>query len=190
MQLGGRFLTEDDLKNFGFRSLGRDVKIHERASIYGLENISLGNHVRIDDFSVIVATGPLEIGSYVHIPNFCFLGSRFGIILEDHATLAQGVKIFSSSDDYSGEKLTNPTVPREFTGGKQGKVHLRKHVIIGAGSVILPGCTLGEGVAVGALSLVKDDLPPWGVYAGVPARLIKERKKDLLELEAKLSTRD
>lgn len=186
MRLGGRFLTEDDLRDEGFRRLGRNVKIHERASIYGLENISIGNNVRIDDFTVIIATGPLDVGSYVHIPNFCFLGSRYGIALDDFVTLAPGVKVFSSADDYSGEKMTNPTVPRGFTGGKQGRVQLGRHVIIGASSVILPGCTIGEGAAIGACSLVKNDLPPWGMYAGIPARFLKERKRDLLQLEKEL----
>jgi acetyltransferase-like isoleucine patch superfamily enzyme len=187
MQLGGCFLTEEDLGDVGFRKLGRNVKINERASIYGLENISIGSNVRIDDFAIIVATGPLDIGSYVHIAGFCFLGSKYGIVLEDYAGLAHGAKIYSASDDYSGEKMTNPTVPREFTGGKQGKVTLCRHVIIGAGSVVLPGCTLGEGVAVGACSVVKEDLLPWGVYAGIPVRFIGERKKDLLKLEQELS---
>jgi len=187
MQLGGRFRTEEELRDADFCTLGRNVKIHERASIYGVENISIGSNVRIDDFAIIVATGPLKIGCYVHIASFCFLGSRYGIVLDDFAGLATGVKIFSASDDYSGEKMTNPTVPREFTGGKEGKVTLCRHVIIGAGSIVLPGCTLGEGVAVGACSLVKQDLPPWGVYAGVPVRFIRERKKDLLKLEQDLA---
>jgi galactoside O-acetyltransferase len=62
-------------------------------------------------------------------------------------------------------------------------VFLGRHVIVGSGSVILPGVTLEDGVAVGALSLVTKDCEAFGVYAGNPARRIKERKRDLLELE-------
>jgi galactoside O-acetyltransferase len=186
MQLGGKYLTGSDLTKAGFRRLGHHVKIHDRASIYGTENISLGNNVRIDDFTIIIATGPVEIGDYVSIPNFCFLGAKQGLVMEDFVTLAPGVKIFTSSDDYSGARLTGPIVPQQFTGGKAGKVHLRKHVIAGAGSVILPGCTLGEGCSIGALSLVVNDLEPWGVYAGIPVKRLKDRKKDLLALEKQL----
>jgi galactoside O-acetyltransferase len=54
---------------------------------------------------------------------------------------------------------------------------------VGSGSVLLPGVAVGEGCAIGALSLVKDELPAWTICAGMPARPIKERRKDLLRLE-------
>ena len=54
---------------------------------------------------------------------------------------------------------------------------------IGSGSVVLPGLTLEDGVAVGALSLVKNDCEAFGIYAGNPARRVRERKHDLLDLE-------
>ena len=184
MNLGDTYYPESTLRAAGFRRLGANVKVHARASIYATENISLGDNVRIDDFAIIIATGQVEIGNQVSIPNFCFLGGRNGIILEDFVTLAPGVKLFTASDDYLGDKMTGPTLPAEFTGGKCGPVVLRRHSIVGAGSVILPGCTLGEGCAVGALSLVVRDLEPWGVYAGIPAGRIKERRRNLLRLEA------
>ena len=43
--------------------------------------------------------------------------------------------------------------------------------------------TLGEGCAIGSMSLVMKDVDPWSIYVGVPAKKIKERKKNLLELE-------
>jgi len=184
MILGDTYYPDSTLQAAGFRRLGHDVKVHARASIYGTENISLGDNVRIDDFAIIIATGKVEIGAHVSIPNFCFLGGRNGIILEDFVTLAPGVKIFTASDDYFGDKMTGPTLPPEFTGGKSGPVVVRRHSIVGAGSVILPGCTLGEGCAVGALSLVVRDLEPWSVYAGIPARRMKERRRNLLRMEA------
>ena len=184
MKLGEPHFSEAVLGAAGFRHVGKNVRIHARASIYGTRNITLGDNVRIDDFAVIIATQPVEIGSNVSIPNFCFLGARHGIVLEDFVTLAPGVKIFTSSDDYLGDKMTGPTLPAEFTGGKSGPVTVRRHTIIGAGSVILPGCTLGEGCAVGALSLVSRSLEPWGVYAGIPVKRIKERRRNLLRLEA------
>jgi acetyltransferase-like isoleucine patch superfamily enzyme len=184
MRLGGKYLTEIDLHKAGFKQLGRNVRVHERASIYGVENVSLGDHARIDDFSIIIATGEVIIGRHVSIPNFCFVGGKYGVVMEDFVTLAPGVKIFSSSDDYSGEFLTGPTLPQRFTGGRQGRVTLRRHVILGAGSVVLPGCTLHQGAAVGALSLVTADLEPWGVYAGIPVRRLKDRKRELLQQAA------
>jgi galactoside O-acetyltransferase len=60
---------------------------------------------------------------------------------------------------------------------------LKRHVIIGAGTTILPGCVLGEGASVGAMSMVTKSLDPWGVYFGIPVRRLKARKKKLLDLE-------
>ncbi|EOS48748.1 hypothetical protein C810_00250 [Lachnospiraceae bacterium A2] len=46
-----------------------------------------------------------------------------------------------------------------------------------------PGVSLGEGSAVGAMSLVKESVEPWTVAAGIPAKPIKPRGKRILELE-------
>jgi len=135
---------------------------------------------------VITALGRVVIGSYIHIANFCYFGARHGIVVEDFVNVSHGTKILSASDDFSGLKLIGPTVPKEFTGGTFGKVTLKKHVVIGVCSVVLPGCTIGEGCALGAFSLVDRSLEPWGFYVGIPVRRIKERKKDLLLLEKQL----
>ena len=108
-------------------------------------------------------------------------------MLGDFCNLSSRVSIYSSSDDYSGQTLTNPTVPDEFKNVTHAPVRLGRHVIVGSGSVILPGVSIGQGVAIGALSLVKQDCDEFGIYAGNPARRIKERSRALLELEAKLN---
>lgn len=184
--LGGKYFSREELLAAGFRSVGREVKVHDRASLYGVENISLGDFARIDDFAVVIATGPVSIGAHVSIHNHCILVGKNGLLLEDFTTLAPGVKLFSSSDDYGGAYLTGPTIPREFTQSTGGEIVLGRHTIIGAGSVVLPGCVLGEGCSVGALSLVKDSLESWTMYAGVPVRRLRERKRDLLELERRM----
>lgn len=185
--LGGEYYSEKELQSFGFKRIGSNVKIHSRASIYDLENIEIGDNVRIDDFTVIIATGPLRIGSYVSIHNFCFLGSKWGLEIGSYVTFAPGVKIFTSSDDYHGHHLTGVTVPATMTGGDRGLVRIEDHVLIGAGSVILPNCTLSEGCSIGALSLVKSSLEPWGIYAGVPANRLKDRNRGLLQFAKTLN---
>jgi galactoside O-acetyltransferase len=93
------------------------------------------------------------------------------------------VSLYSSSDDYTGVHLTNPTVPPAYTGVKHADVRLGRHAIVGAGSVILPGVILGEGVAIGALSLVNRSCEPFGIFAGTPARRVGDRSRQLLEAE-------
>ncbi len=176
------YYSEAQLDSLGFKAIGNNVKISDKACIYDCENIEIGEHSRIDDFCII--SGNVVIGSYCHITPMCLIaGGLPGVVLSDFCTLAYGVKVFSQSDDYSGETLVNSMVPREYKNEQFEKVVLGKHVVIGANSTILPGVTIAEGCSVGAMSLVNGNTDCWGIYVGTPARRIKERKKDLLILE-------
>lgn len=174
-----------ELRDMGFAYVGENVKIAKTCTIPGsLSNIHLGNNVRVDGYTTIV--GNIRLGNYIHIGAYCLLSGGDGIVLNDFCGLSNGVKLYSRSDDYSGNFLTNPTVPEKYLGIKRGKISLERHVILGANAIILPSVTVGEGCSVGAQSLVKKDLDAWGVYVGCPVRRIGVRKKKLLELEAEL----
>jgi len=180
-------LSREILEKMGFASIGQNVNISARASFYNTANISLGNNVRIDDFCILSAgTGGIFLGDYIHIAVYSSLMGTGKITLLDFCNLSSRVSIYSSNDDYTGAKMTNPTVPARFTGVIHADVTLEKHVIIGTGSVILPGVTLHEGVAIGALSLVNNNCEAFGIYAGTPAKLIGNRKNNLLELEKEM----
>lgn len=177
-------LSRDSIEKLGFSSVGQGVMISDRASFYNCNNIKIGNNVRIDDFCVLAAgSGSIEIGNYVHIAVGCTLIGAGKITLSDFSGLSSRVSLYSSSDDYSGATMTNPTVPSKYTSVKHANIFLGRHVIIGSSSIVLPGVRLEEGVAVGALSLVNRDCKAFGIYSGNPAQRVKERKKDLLKLE-------
>lgn len=177
------YLTTEQLRAMGFHSVGKNVKVSDKASIYNPDTIELGDFSRIDDFCVL--SGKISIGRYCHITPMCLVaGGSPGITLADFCTLAYGVKIFSQSDDYSGKTMVNSLVPKKFKNEHLAKVVMERQVIVGAGSIIFPGVTIGEGCSVGAMTLVNKSTQPWGIYAGNPARRIKDRKQDLLELEA------
>jgi galactoside O-acetyltransferase len=181
------FYSAEELQTLGLASIGEDVRISRKTSIYNPGRISIGSHVRIDDFCVLSAgERGIEIGDYIHIAVYCSLIGAGTIRLNAFCNLSSRVSIYSSNDDYTGKYLTNPTVPTEFTGVFHSDVSVGKHVIIGSGCVVLPGIYLEDGVAVGALSLVTKNCEAFGIYGGVPARRIGERKRDLLELEKQL----
>ncbi|MGG1944707.1 acyltransferase [Trinickia sp. NRRL B-1857] len=185
------YWTESDLVSAGFPSLGRNIQIARNCTIVGAQNIYVGDDVRIDGPSVLsAASGHIRIGRYVHIGGMCFLAGAGGIDMEDFSGLSQGVRIYSASDDYSGDALTNPTVPRRYLNVTIARVRLGRHSIVGSGTVILPGCDIGEGASIGAMSLVKKSLAPWGIYGGTPARFIRKRSQRLLSLEAELMMRE
>ncbi len=176
------FYSEEELREIGFASIGNNVSISRKASIYTPERMNIGNNVRIDDFAVL--SGKITIGNHVHIAVYVALfGGSNGIILEDYAGISSNCVVYSETDDYSGEFMTNPTIPDPYRNVRGGQVVLKKHVLIGTGSSILPGVTIGEGTAVGSMSLVNRTLEPWGIYVGSPCRKIKERSRRLLEVE-------
>lgn len=181
---GADFLDQATLRSLGFASLGDGVLIHPTVVIIGLENLSIGHGSRIDPFTVITANGPISIGRDVHIGSGSFMAGAGGIEIGDFVGISQGVRIYSVTDDFSGGAMVGPTIPKAFTAVRKAKVVIGRHVALGTGTAVLPGAHLGEGCAVGGMSLVTRSLPPWGIYAGAPATLIKERRRDLLALEA------
>ena len=182
--LQSKYFSEIDLKDFGFKSIGKNVKISSDARIYGPENISIGNNVRIDDFAILSATiGTISIGNYVFIARNSHLSGFFGIEMHDFSSMAANTIIYSASDDYSGDHLTAQAIPQKYTSHIGGAVVIGKHVIIGSACSILGPSIIGDGCSVGAKTFVNKDLTPWGIYIGIPAKRLKERKKGLLELE-------
>lgn len=176
------YLNDIQLSKMGFKRLGKNVKISDRASIYNCELIEIGENSRIDDFCII--SGRVVIGSYSHITPMCLIAGGYpGVYLSDFCTLAYGVKVFAQSDDYSGATLVNSLIPKKYKNEIFGAVTIGRHSVIGAASVILPGVELAEGTSVGAMTLVNSNTSPWGVYVGIPARRLRDRLQDMLKLE-------
>lgn len=178
------FYSEEELAGLGLKKYGSHVLISRNAMLYMPELLEIGHDVRIDDFVTI--SGKVTLGSYIHLSQFVSLyGGTAGITIEDFSTISAKGIVYATSNDYSGESMTNPMVPQRYkTTDINAPVHLGRHVVVGCMSVILPGVTIGAGCAVGAMSLCKKDLKPFGIYAGCPAMRIKERSRRLLELEA------
>lgn len=172
------YLEASDLNALGFNSLGKNVLISSKASIYNPSKISIGDHVRIDDFCILSAgEGSIQIGKYVHIACYCCLIGDSPIILHDFSGLSSRVAVYSSTDDFSGEAMPHPTIPDKFRKVISKPVVLDKHVLVGTGSTLLPGVNLGEGVAVGAMSLVDKNCDPFWIYIGIPAKKLKKKKE-------------
>ena len=176
------YYSNEQLQKMGFKYIGNNVKISDKASIYNCEQIEISDNSRIDDFCVI--SGKIKIGRNVHIAPFCLVaGGEKGITLEDFSGLAYQVQVFTQSDDYSGKTLTNPTIPDKYKNEFKSKVIIGKHSIVGTASLIMPGVILAEGTSVGAMSLIRKNTESWSIYLGNPAKKIKSRKQNLLELE-------
>lgn len=173
------FYTEQELLNMGFKSIGKDCKISRKSSFYGCSHISIGDNVRIDDFCII--SGKVTLGSHIHISAYVALYGAEGIVFEDYTGISARSTIYSAMDDFSGDYLIGPIHPENSTHVTGGEVIVRKYTQIGANVLVFPSLTIGEGCVVGACSMVRKDLAPWGIYYGIPVSRMKERSKNLLE---------
>lgn len=171
------FMTRDEIDKIGFKFVGKDVLISRKTSFYSPENISIGDHSRIDDFSII--SGKVSIGSYVHISAYVGLFGSNGIVISDFCCVSIKTTILSATDDFSGESMFGSVVPMEYRNVQKGPVILRKYVLIGANCLIMPDLIIEEGVSLGAMSFVNKSLKEWAVYTGIPAKFLKNRKKNV-----------
>jgi galactoside O-acetyltransferase len=171
------------LKSLGVKIYGNHIQISKLARIYNPSKLILHDNIRIDDFTILSGRGNIEIGNYVHIGSQCSISSYSNIQFHNYSGISSGVRLFGSTDDYSGKFMTNPTVPPQFLGTTHGDIILHKHVIIGSGSIILPNTILAEGTAVGSLSMINKNTEAWKIYAGNPGKIIKNREKNCLDYE-------
>lgn len=178
------FYSNHEIQLLGFRRLGKNVLLSKLTSIYHPENISIDDNTRIDDFCILSAgEGGIHIGKHVHIACYSSLIGRGKITISDFANISSRVSIYSSNDDYSGNTMSNSTIPEIYKNVMHADVFIDRHVIISSNTVILPATNIHLGAVVGAFSFVKKDVPSFEVFAGVPAKFIKQRNNKLLEVE-------
>src|SRR5215210_7604523 len=119
----------------------------------------------------IAQLGLAAVGTGVAISDRCSIYGAASISIGDHVRI----------DDFAILTARQPVVIGSY-------VHISAFAFLsGPFGVVLPGVSFGEGAVVGALSLVKEPLAPWGIYGGVPARLIRLRNRNVEELAARLT---
>jgi dTDP-4-amino-4,6-dideoxy-D-glucose acyltransferase len=184
--------SDSELRDLGFASLGRNVRIDRRAALFGTDSIYLGSHVRIDCFAVVTA-GPsvVQIDSFTHIAAHAYIsGAQGGVHLGYGVGVSPFVAMYSAVEDYTSGSLVNPCVPVDLRTVSVGPVTIGRHAVIGSTSVLLHGVEIGEGAAVGALSLVSRRVRPFEVVHGNPIRRTGRRDQGkMLSLDAELRRR-
>jgi len=179
------FYSAEELKALNLKLYGDNVLISRKSSIYGADKITIGNNVRIDDFCILsVKYGEIIIGNFVQLTAYVSLyAGDSSIHLYDFVGIGTRTCVMATSDDYSGETMTNPMIPEKYKAVNSCPIIIKKHSIIGTGCTILPGVTIAEGCSFGAMTLINKNTEQWSIYVGIPAKKIKDRKRDLLILE-------
>jgi dTDP-4-amino-4,6-dideoxy-D-glucose acyltransferase len=166
--------------------LGRDVVISSNVDIRYPDSVMIRDHVAIDSY--FCCSTQLLIKNYVHIgPSVSIIGGKNAKCeIGNFSGMAAGCRIICTSDEYLGEGLICPFVPKKYQDKKiTGGVVLEAFVTLGTNVVVFPNVRLGEGSVVAAGSIVTKNTQPWTIYAGHSARPIGTRPKDKMLAYAK-----
>ncbi len=107
------------------------------------------------------------IGDYVRVD----IGHADMITLEDHVSIAAGVRLLCHQRDFSNYSVGDDYMNLGYI---VKPIVLKKGCLIGMESFVMPGVTIGEGAIVGAGSLVTKDIPAWSIATGRPAKVVKQ----------------
>jgi acetyltransferase-like isoleucine patch superfamily enzyme len=160
---------------------GENVIIGKTVRIRKPEECIIGDGTIIDDFAYI--SSAIEIGKNCHIASHVSISGGAGkLVIGDYSTISNHCSIHCASSDYASISLDLPSIPKQYQfGGVVNDVIIGKFVTIGAHSCILPGVVIPNEFACGAFSLLTEqEYKESGLYAGIPARLLKLRNRDEL----------
>ncbi len=152
-------------------SFGDNVTIHHYAMFKG--NITIGDNTTIKPYAIIKSSrsSTVEIGKNCRIMEFAVLICLGSLKIGDNVRISHHASIIGNTHKF---ERTDMPIWRQGLYSK-GAVTIGNDVLIGAGTQVLDGVTIGEGAVVGAGSVVTDDVAPYDIVAGVPARRIGKR---------------
>lgn len=171
------------LRNSRFITTGKRLKIEDHAEVQGKSNrgIILGDDVTIGRCAMIRPSGyylgewgeGLRIGNQSSIGAMCYVGCSGWIDIGNHVMIGPSVNLIAENHNHD----------RVAASMKEQGV-IRKGIVIeddcwiGTQSTILDGVRIGRGSIVAAGAVVTKDVPPYSVVGGVPAKVIKTRRRD------------
>jgi acetyltransferase-like isoleucine patch superfamily enzyme len=147
--------------------------ISPQASVQLSDRITLGRGTVVKPYAVIINhSGRIAIGAHCAISSFNHISTGDeDLVIGDHVRIAPNVTILGADRNVK---------QRDTLIVNQGRSHkstnIGHDVLIGAGAVILPGCSIGKGAVIGAGSVVTRDVAPYAIVAGSPARVIGQRE--------------
>lgn len=155
-----------------FRRLGAHCVFETGVLVFHPENIELGENVYVGHQAILKGyyKNSMIIGDGTWIGQQCFFHAAGGLEIGRNVGIGPGVRIITSVHTEAGRDVPVLRSPLEFA-----PVVIEDDVDLGVGSVVLPGVRVGRGAIVGAGAVVREDVPPYAVVAGVPARILRFR---------------
>lgn len=184
-----RYLTYADINQNSY--IGDGFTMDLRNPQLGHTYLTVGEHCVIEGkFVYERETGSIKIGDRVHIGNSTLISIN-EIEIGNDVTIAWDCLIYDHNshsifwnerkDDtereyYNAVNGRNLIADKNWDNVKTAKIKICDKVWIGARCIILKGVTIGEGAVIGAGTVVSQDVEPWTVVGGNPARMIKRIK--------------
>lgn len=132
-------------------------------------NFQIGNNTSVLLNCAFDTANQMSIGHNTIINSRCRLDNRGDITIGNNVSISQEVVILTADHD-----MNSP-----YFDGRTKKVIISDYVWIGTRATILPGVHIGKGAVVAAGAIVTKDVPEYVVVAGVPARIVGNRNRDL-----------
>ena len=150
---------------------GHGVEVGRGVVFRHPETFEIGHGVFLGDQAVIQGRvdGTCTIGDHTWIGPQAYFDAR-DLVIEENVGWGPGAKVLGST--HSGLPADVPIMQTDL---EIRPVRIGAGADIGVNAVILPGVTVGRGAIVGAGAVVIEDVKPFSIVAGVPARFIRER---------------
>ncbi len=114
----------------------------------------------------------LRVGRGTIIGDRAILDARNGITMGENVNLSSNVSIYTEQHDHRDSYFgLNKRIKK--------RVNIGNRVWLGSNVIVLPGVTIGEGAVCCAGAVITKDVPPYSVVAGIPAKEVNKRPKDL-----------
>jgi len=161
------------------RSCGAGLQVGSAAGFRHLETFEIGANVFIGSGTYVQGRfdGTCIIGDHVWIGPHAYFDAR-NLVLGDYVGWGPGAKVLGSQ--HTGHPVTEPVIATDL---EIKPVRVGRGADIGTGATILPGVSIGEGAIIGAGAVVTSDIPPYTIAAGVPARVLRDRRDERHQVE-------
>ena len=154
---------------FGNVVINKIPSRHIRKWFYQMLGAKIGKNAGICRRTEVLYPKGLNMSNNVAVGWYAELVARGGITIEHDTNISSHVIMITGSHDIDDPDFTADFKP----------IHIGHHCWIGTGAMILQGVTIGDGAVVAAGAVVTKDVPPYTVVGGVPAKVIRERSKEL-----------